>query len=399
MALPVTINSSAFVAQNYFSGPFKAPNGQYYVVILESTGSTPEVFMATDPTSSFTAQDTSNNPTTTPLSMWSYLSGSEIYIATARADGNNPEIQYHVFDTDSDAWTTTDEEIENTKNVDAGFESVSIAVRSDGDVIVLYNGSVDTDMGNPYERVDYARKEGGSWTAGIDVGGTSPAAEDRSGSVVIRGSVDNMHFFWGDLPNDDIFGRSLDSSNTLSSERTQTNKRLAWHTFRPGFSWDDSGTWRVVAVYGDKNASRAMCWRHTESSGALADNGGLTRIADFPGSTLQTINGTPIYSGAVDGDGEGYVMWSGNDSDLYRDNDPPPYTTADWSTDIEVHDAVTINRISCNIYQRGANIRLAYVYDDGGTIKYNEVDLGAAVAGGGTLALPHRKYERHNLLR
>jgi hypothetical protein len=43
-------------------------------------------------------------------------------------------------------------------------------------------------------------------------------------------------------------------------------------------------------------------------------------------------------------------------------------------------DAVTINRISCNIYPRDGAIKLAYVYDDDGDIKYNEVSISAPTA-------------------
>lgn len=48
-----------------------------------------------------------------------------------------------------------------------------------------------------------------------------------------------------------------------------------------------------------------------------------------------------------------------------------------WGTDIERLDAVTVNGVSCNVYDRFGT-KLAYVYDDGETVKYNEVDIAAA---------------------
>jgi hypothetical protein len=388
MALPVTISSSAFPAQNYFCGPFKAPNQQYYLVLLESTGSTPEVFMATDPTSSFAAQDASNNPTATPESMWAYLSGSEIHIATASADGNDPEIQYHVFDTASDTWATTDEEIEDTKGVAAGFESCSIAVRSDGDVIVLYNGSIDTDMGNPFERVDYARKEASSWTVGIDVGGTSPEDEDRVGSVITRGSGDNMHFFWRNVDLSRQQGRTLDpGTNVLSLTRWVSISGAPLHSFVNGISYDDAGTLRIVTFHKNVNTRRVTILTATEDGSGDISSFTFGGVNDAPANGVLDLNGTPVISSAVDGDGRVYAMWSHEtDFDLYMDSDTPPYDTVDWGTDIEVLDGVTINRISCNVYSRESTDRLAYVYDDGGTIKYNEVDLGG---GAGQVDLTH----------
>ncbi len=407
MALPVTISGAAFVSHNYFCGSFKAPNSQYYVVILESTGSTPEVFMATDPTDSFAAQDSSNNPTAVPVSMWATLDGTDLHIATVQ--DANPELQYHVFHTATDLWdgTIINETVENiaTRPATASM-SCSITVRSDDDVIILYNGDTDADMGNPYQRVDYARRESGSWTAGIDVGGTSEVTENRIGSVIVHGSGDNMHFFWtrdhlslGDV---DVRAVSLDSSNNLSTERSRgiPSMVVSGHYLVNGIMFNDTGTIRITIPLRRETNPNGRVLLHTESSGALADNGTYIPVTDNSTDDVDLINLSPVLTSAVDNDGRMYVMWaSENDNDLFRDDEAPPYNISDWNTDIEELNAVTINRISCNIYQRGANIRLAYVYDDGGTIKYNEVDLGAAPVVGGTLALTHRKYERHNLLR
>lgn len=338
--------------------------------------------MATDPTSSFAAQDASNNPAAAPESMWAYLSGSEIHIATASADGNDPEIEYHVFDTSSDTWTTTDETIENTKNVDAGFESCSIAVRSDGDVIVLYNGTVDTDMGNPFERVDYAREEGSGWTVGIDVGGTSPADEDRVGSVITRGSGDNMHFFWRNVDLSRQQGITLDpGTNALSTARWVSISGAPLHSFVNGVSYDDAGTLRIVSFHKNVNTGRVTTLWATEDGSGDISSFTFGSVNDAPANSVLHLNDTPVISSAVDGDGRAYAMWSHiTDFDLYMDSDTPPYDTSDWGTDIEVLDGVTINRISCNIYPRDGAIKLAYVYLDGSTVKYNEVSITAPTA-------------------
>jgi len=43
-----------------------------------------------------------------------------------------------------------------------------------------------------------------------------------------------------------------------------------------------------------------------------------------------------------------------------------------WSAPTEEIDGITVNFISANIYVRGLNTVMAYVYDDGGVQKYNE---------------------------
>lgn len=381
VALPVTITGAAFPNQNYFCGPFKAPNQQIYLVLLETTGGTAEVYMATDPTASFAAQDTSNNPTQDPITMWAYLSGSEIHLVTIT--NNFPEIKYHVFDTASDTWTTTNEAVDDVKNYTDANLAASVAVRSDGDVILLYTADPDADMGNDFARVDYARREASSWTIGVDVGGTSPANINRVGGILVRGSVDNMHFFWTFAGTNELQARSLDSANSLGATRVldQSTNVGTTHKWTAGISWNDAGTWRIIVPVEDLVTSELLVIRWVESSGVLAASPGETIVGSPEDVAAQ--NGTTIACAAIDGDGRMYLMWSGGgaagvDLDLYRDDAAPPYTS--WSGETEVIDATTINRISCNVYPRDGAIKLAFVYDEAGTIKYNEISIAAPTA-------------------
>ena len=386
MALPVTIDSGVNPGsfdQNTFSGPLKAPNQAIYV-ITERTSTGVSVYKATDPTDSFARQDDAGAPSTGEdyRSAWCYLSGSGIHIVTAGV--TIIEIQYHVFDTASDTWTTTNEKVEDIKNAPLNANlSSSVAVRSDGDVIVLYTGDTDSDMGTAFERVDYARKEGSTWTAGVDVGGTSPAAEDRIGSILVRGSADNMHFFW---TNEDVTNefqaRSLDSGNTRSTTRTSDEMTTPIaHTFAPGISWEDGATWRVAVPFHDADTDELKVSRWTETSGAIDAIVGTTLVGGP--EDVKVLNAAPIACATVDGDGRMYLAWGGGgvagvDQDLYFDAAPAPYTT--WVGETEGIDATTINIISCNIYPRDGAIKLAFVYDEAGTVKYSEVSISAPTA-------------------
>lgn len=384
MALPVTISSAAdtFPDQNYYAGPFKAPNGAIYVVLGDDTFADrrPTVYKATDPTSSFTQQTLIGVLQRAALTYWCYLSGSEIYIASGSTV--SPETTYSVFDTSTDSWTTTVETIQDTKNVVDAEASISIAVRSDGDIIVLYSGTADSDMGNDYQRVDYARKEA-SWTVGIDVGGTSPVTQDRWGSVIVRGSADNMHFFWTDeQETNESRGRSLSSTNSLSTVRDfdLTSSPLA-HSWVPGVAWNDSGTWRITVPIIDNDTDEIVVVRWTESSGALVASPGTT-VVGSPEDVF-VANLTPVMCSALDGDGRMWLIWSGGgtagvDQDLYRDDAASAYTS--WSGETEIINTTTINRISCNIYPRDGALKLAFVYDEAGDIKYNEVSITAPTA-------------------
>ena len=135
MAFPTTISGAEFPNNNYFCGPFKSSEGAFYVALIESTGNTPEVYKSTDPptASSFTAQDTSNNPVVNNLeSLWAYQEGDVLHIATYNED--TPHVQYHQFNMGSDTWIVVDQTIEAIADRDTlGNLAVSVAVRGAGD--------------------------------------------------------------------------------------------------------------------------------------------------------------------------------------------------------------------------------------------------------------------------
>lgn len=303
MALPVTISSPDFSPGNYYAGPFKAPNQAIYVVLK---GINVEVWKATDPTDSFAEQDTGGKSiiNRNPTSIWAYLSGSELHIASA--SGGN--VEYFIFDTADDTYTLIDEEVDPVKDAPTN-PGASISVRSDGDVIVLYSGDQDSDMGNPFERVDYARKEGSNWVVGVDVGGVTPADEDRVGGVLVRGSADNMHFLWNHpAETNELRGTTLDSGNGLGTTQTlDLMTTPAAHAWAPGIAWNDGGTWRVVVPVEDADTGELVVVRWVESSGDLAASPGTT-VVGSPEDVLMA-NATPIACAAVDGDGRMYLMW------------------------------------------------------------------------------------------
>src|SRR3972149_8627910 len=160
MALPVTISSVTFPDQNYLCGPFKSSSGNIYAVFRDGTFVKLAVVKASDPTVSFSIQDNANAPsmgTFAIVALWVFQDGDDLKIVTAGIDA--PEYRYHVFHMATDLWdgTLKNETIEDVKDSPATANfSCSTAVRSDDDVVVLYNGDTDAIMGTAYERVDYA---------------------------------------------------------------------------------------------------------------------------------------------------------------------------------------------------------------------------------------------------
>ena len=378
MALPVTIANVQFPTQNNYFGPFLS-GGAFYTVLLDSgDASIIEVHKATDPTDSFAEQDSGDKPdlTNTCRSLWVYQLGTDLHIA--HQETTTGRVGYSLFHMATDQWDGTFVNLlveAPTNGPTSNALGCSIAVRSDGDVIVLYAGDTDREMGNPYQRVDYGRKENGTFAnVGIAVGGTG-ATEDWAGSVIVRGSSDRMHFFFANRSLNDGFQRTLQSDNTLESLPAAGDSSLDTnlnHPFGPGVSYDDSGTQRVRCPYSDSSDKVSYAeFDSANAPGAFTPNVDVSDNTAFAG----------YYCMAVDGTDEYLLYADRTDGDLYQDKND--------GTDTEVLDGVAVDRISCNGYARSGQ-KLAYIYRDGGTIKYNEVDIGGAPADEPELfELPH----------
>ena len=138
-----------------------------------------------------------------------------------------------------------------------------------------------------------------------------------------------------------------------------------FHVFNPGFN--NGGSIRVP--YDDGSGQIAYAeFTSADAPGAFTPNTGIS-------DNVPAVSGNnAIVCSALDGTDQ-HLLYSGGgvgglDRDLFHDKNK--------TADVEELDGVTVNRISCNVYDR-SGAKLAYVYDDGGTIKYNEVNLVVAV--------------------
>jgi len=244
MALPVTI-SSTYVNQNYFIGPFIDGNGNVYIILRDTSTGQEEAWKATDPTDSFAEQDAAGRPSEgTANTAWVFQRGDTLHVAALESSTSNAK--YHKFYTSdhatlADTWdnTVVDETIEAISDLSVSGElSISIVARSDGTVVVIYNGDEDSNMGNPYARVDYnIRSSGGTWGGPVTLVADAKAAVDWFGSVAVLGASDKTHFFFLDANNLDAKHRSLTSGDSLSSIEdvdTGINSGVGIHLFSPG---------------------------------------------------------------------------------------------------------------------------------------------------------------------
>src|SRR3990172_7562625 len=370
MALQVTISGVVFPPENYYVGPFKSSEGAYYVILLDSSDtSLIEAWKATDPTSSFSEQNGANKPNLTNLvrSLWVCQVSDVLHIAAQEA--STGRVSYRSFDMASDFWSLEPNETVETPAQAPDAMSVSIGIRSDGDVIILYNGDTDAVKGNPYQRVDYARKEGSTWTTGVAV--DNAGSVNWYGSVVVLGSSDRMHFFFSSYTANDAYQRCLTSANALETfpSSFDTDISATKHAYVNGVHWTSGGNEKVRCLYKDGDDTGAV------AKLTSADAPTVTVTANAVDAVAAGNN--PICGMALQTNVQHIMLARSSDADLYRD-----YTGADddtWANadDVMVLEVVTINAISVNVYLRGSATELAYVYDDNGTIKYNEVQLAA----------------------
>lgn len=372
MALPSNIGSASTIIgdQNYYCGPFKSSGGAFYAV-LQNTGSGPRVYKASDPESTWTDQDTTTRQVN--YSQWAFQDGDLLHIVGHRSS----DLSYWQFNMATDLFTVDAQQIDDPKDAPASTDTAcAIAARGAGDpVVALYAGDQDNVMGTSYNRIDYAtRNTSGTWSSPTQAFGLASYEWDFYGAGIAPGTSNGLHL----IGNSDrlvvsirgnFIVRTLSSGDSLSSE-----SEFSQHcdTLQVGpVSVDDAGTQRVLAIVRRAFSSAVGIMRCSESSGNLT----VTDFIDFITNDAGVANTTPIGCLASDGSTVHAVYSQSSDSDLYHDQADAPHASGDWGTDTEHRDAVTINRISCNIYNRDGARKLAMVYDDGGTVKYDEIDI------------------------
>lgn len=144
MALPVTLTGVLLNATNMATarvGPFRSAAGNIYGVFLDSATNTAlDIYKATDPTDSFSQVATISHAA--QILNWAAAQvGDDIHIAVVTA-GN--VVVYSKFSMASDTFTVSTETTGMTVTPLTDPKKCSIAVRSDGDVLVLYGGAHET---------------------------------------------------------------------------------------------------------------------------------------------------------------------------------------------------------------------------------------------------------------
>ncbi|MFQ6016767.1 MAG: hypothetical protein ACE5KF_01100 [Kiloniellaceae bacterium] len=383
MALPVTISGTAAAQPHGYHGPFQSSAGNFYTILLDSTdNSLIEAHKATDPTASFAEQDGANRPDAARdvACLNVFQVGDKLHVAAQLVgDGlqnQSFELVYGRFDMAADAWdiitggsrlVTANNDLD-PKNAPDRHIACDLVVRSDGDIVIVFQGAQDKIMNGFFNRVDFTvSTDGGvNWSAATEVDG---AGENiyRNPRIVL-GDGDTSHICYTRGNGADLMQRALSSADVLQTERDTTfDVALTASNFGlgHGISFSRSGTTKLRVFY----IEAATTDPEILAFDAAADPSsfGTQNIsADDP---FDVSNGL-----AVDGSTVHFLYFKNADRDLYTSNDQDSDT---WTAPAGTFTG-TIAHVSCNVYARAGFFRLAHIIDDGGTVKYDEDDLGAA---------------------
>ncbi len=470
MALPVTLTSLAWpITGSGNVGPFISSGGSVYVFghITNSLSA----YKATDPTSSFSEQDSGNRPSINLVSTIDVFQAGDIFklVSYNTATGVT---YYAKFDASSDTWQNVDGDAKEKTVHDVtdvgGSAWVSITARSTGDVIIHHPGEAVTDMGQDVDSTAYSRLEidgvtnftdgtnglefvlssgqivrsdGGSWitdgfivdsfitvtnaedagnnvtaamtavtastltlagatltnnaldttavvtqndtgwTTGIAVFNTGPEkGQRRRHGYAVMDSNDRCMFTCIKEDGVDFLLRALSADNNLQTERVHLHTDI--QTVRDGAFYTRSATGQVAFLVSAVGGRQFKIYFDEFA----IDNTNPTFVQeDIVGASLVDDNSDFFHAGyAIDPNDANQTNYSAYiadaDDDLQLRSDGGGTTWGDENGGTEIV-AGTIDGVSANIYIRGTDIFYAYVYNDAGTTKYNEFDIGDVVSG------------------
>jgi hypothetical protein len=291
----------------------------------------------------------------TVRSMWIHQDGTDLHIATQETTSHR--VAYHKYSTSSDTFTISNEEVVNpvTKLGDVASAAVSLSVRSDGDVIILF-----AQRTGSFDGVRYARREAAVWTlVSLDV------SQALVAGVVVRGASDRMHFLWRNPGNADMRHRSLASDNTLDTEASaDASAGSGGHIWGRGVSYVSGSDTIVKIPYRDSNN---MISQVRLISGANPTINIDANVSD--GTTgvsgVQALLGNLSLNSTTT-----YLLYVDSTFDIFRDSQTDG---GSYGTDTEVVDAITSGGVSANIYDH-SGIKLAFISRES-TTNYREVSL------------------------
>lgn len=375
MALPRSLSDVAFPANQHHSRVYRSSTGNHYVVMRDGgTATKLAVHKADNGDNTWAEVDSSNAATlgATIASIAVHQVSDVLHIAYAASAGGT--VEYTTFNMSSDAWSGTETTLVTLHS--GATANVAITVRGDGDIVVVYQNA-EKVMGTDYQRIFYIHNDG-SWN--------TPVAVDGGGSVsysipsIVIGASDKCHITYYDSTNGNVLHKSLSSVYSLSAVET-VNDAIVSGSFSNHIAprkvyYDAAGTERITVLFYQASETNTV-------SSEIDNDGTPAAIEAIPDSSGGYTIGSYQNASALEYNDEVFYLWIDSLSqDLFISSNP---SGAGWSgSATEILDAVTVSKIIAGVLENDSgDTVVAYVYDDAGTIKYNEYVI--VEAGGGSI--------------
>ncbi len=219
-----------------------------------------------------------------------------------------------------------------------------------------------------------------TWITGIAVASTGVKNERRRFGYAVMDSNDQCYFGAEKEDGADLVTRAVSSANTLQAT-TATHTLPAIARVQDGQIYTRSAQ-ETVAFFGTAAGTHHKLFFDTYGDG-VDTSPTLETIETI--TTAQNSTDDPFTCGYVsdpnDANEKNYSAYiDGPDTDLQLRSDGGGTTWGDENGGTEIV-VGTIDGVSANIYTRDTRIYYAYVYDDAGTTKYNEFQIGWAAGG------------------
>ena len=336
-----------------------ASDAYYFFGRNGTTATTLSAFKSTAPDTSWASIATKTGFTTAILTIAGCQSNSTIHLLVQ--DGTaatSVATKYVSFDALTDTFLATTETVaaaqSNAGQAGSNPVSCAVVVRSNGEVVALYNGLQTKTSGTFRARVYYRRRTAvNTWSTETQVDGN--VARDSYGVLAALGASDRVHFVYHDNTVGGV-QRHLTSANVLG-----TISAAFYTTTVPAsdiVSFDDAGTIRHVAFHSIGTAHRwASADNPTISTASYSGGSGSVRGVD------DSQNVYALY--VLPADGDLYIKSSSDDGATWGSATNVFTGTISTSGDTSVSKNQTA-------YQRGSSVVFPYVVNDNGTLKYNE---------------------------
>jgi hypothetical protein len=367
----------------------------YVIGITSADDDAIHVMKSDDGGATWAEQDSGNRPTmptalTGAQSMSMVLDGTIIHIA-ATSEEYTPsmtdfqDIEYMTFDTTTDLHDLQESVV--TIDIDATSIQrmpIDIAVRSDGDVIIVHHISDKTDMGGGFSQYGYSVRELGSWTTEVPF---NAANEDQTHVRCIMAPGDECHIHYA-IAGGESHALTLDVNNNLSTQINPFSVGSSGLVLARPVTWA-GGTEQKILIGSIETTNETQVRRLEEDgSGDLA----LDLATANPPSGLESVSSNNAL--AFDPvDENAYVFWKRtSDTDLFYN---VGFRGTNWDTLLEAEDGINHNKLWVQYYERGGGRQIGYVIRQGSSpLEFNELEIEAPPSGG-----PAEKYRQTRIVQ